>query len=548
MQSTMTLLMGIDVGTGSARAGLFDEHGQMLGLGVEAISIFRPAEDFVEQSSEDIWRACGVAARKALSAASARPEQVIGLGFDATCSMVVLGPNDEPLSVSPTGENSHNIIVWMDHRALEQAQRINQRHFDVLDYVGGRISPEMQIPKLLWLREKMPQSYKNAQRFFDLPDYLSFRATGSDIRSTCTTTCKWTYLAHQKAYNADFFKAHGLEDLAADKYKRIGSQIRPAGEKCGTLSERAARELGLVPGIAVALSLIDAHAGGIGVLGFSEEGRTPSPEELETRLALIGGTSTCHMAVTREPKFVPGVWGPYFSAMVPDLWLSEGGQSATGALIDHTIHSHVQGQKLSEEAKSKGLSVYSILNERLSRLAQNAAFPAALTRDLHVLADHHGNRSPRADPTLRGMVSGLSLSDSEDALALLYLATIQSLAHGTRHILDEMNAHGHRIQRLVATGGDAKNPLFLREHADITGCSIVLPRESEAVVLGAAMLGAAASGKYKNLNEAMAKMSAARELIEPQGGPILAYHQAKHRVYLRMHEDQMAYRALMQNQ
>lgn len=544
----MTLFLGVDVGTGSARAGLFDQNGRMLGLGVEAISIFRPAHDFVEQSSEDIWRASGAAIQKALKQASADPKDIAGMGFDATCSMVVLGPGETPLTVSPTGKNDHNIIVWMDHRAVEQAQRVNARHFDVLDYVGGRISPEMQIPKLMWLREELPETYKQAVHFMDLPDFLSFCATGSLVRSTCTTVCKWTYLAHERRYNDEFLRAHGLGDIAEDKYKRIGSQIRPVGERCGVLTERAARELGLVPGIAVAVSLIDAHAGGVGVLGFSEDGRAPSPEELETRLALIGGTSTCHMAVTREPKFVPGVWGPYFSAMVPGLWLTEGGQSATGALIDHTIQSHSMGVRLLEEANSKGLNIYSLLNERIAKLALGSAFPAELTRHLHVLADHHGNRSPRADPTLRGMVSGLSLSGEEDALALLYLATIQSLAHGTRHILDEMNAHGHGVRTLVATGGDAKNPLFLREHADASGCRIVLPREPEAVVLGSAMLGAAASGHFATLAEAMANMSAVREVIEPQTGAIAAYHEAKHRVYLRMYEDQMAYRALMQNQ
>lgn len=543
----MKLFLGVDVGTKSARAGLFDEAGQMLGLGVEPIALFRPAGDFAEQSSEDIWRACGAAIRQALKHANQQAEHIAGIGFDATCSMVVLDREQKPLSISPSGDPSHNIIVWMDHRAIEQAKRINERHFDVLDYVGGRISPEMQVPKLLWLKENLPQCYQNAWQFFDLPDYLSFRATGSDIRSTCTTTCKWTYLAHKKAYNADFFNALGLSDLPGDQYKRIGAHIMPVGERCGVLSERAAQELGLVPGIAVAVSLIDAHAGGVGVLGFSENGQEPSPSELETRLALIGGTSTCHMAITQEPKFVPGVWGPYFSAMVPEFWLTEGGQSATGALIDHTIESHTQGRALAEKAKLNGSNVYSMLNEILSRLAKSEAFPAALTRDLHVLADHHGNRSPRADATLRGMVSGLSLHDSEEALSLLYMATIQSLAHGTRHILDEMNAHGHQVRTLVATGGDAKNPLFLREHADITGCRIVLPRESEAVLLGSAMLGAAASGHYKHLREAMARMSAVKEVIEPQTGAISGYHEAKHRVYLRMYEDQMAYRALMQH-
>jgi ribulose kinase len=139
------------------------------------------------------------------------------------------------------------------------------------------------------------------------------------------------------------------------------------------------------------------------------------------------------MAVSREPKFIDGVWGPYYSAMVPEYWLTEGGQSATGALIDHVVFSHARGAELCEQAERRGTTAFALLNERLDALAADCSFPAELTRELHVQPDFHGNRSPRANPRLRGMISGLKLSDSVDSLALLYLATIQAVAHGTRH-------------------------------------------------------------------------------------------------------------------
>jgi FGGY-family pentulose kinase len=317
------------------------------------------------------------------------------------------------------------------------------------------------------------------------------------------------------------------------------------GERAGLLVARAATELGLTPGIPIAVAIIDAHAGGLGVLGAARDGKSLDSAALEERVALIGGTSSCHMAVSREPRFVPGVWGPYYSAMVPGLWLTEGGQSATGALLDLTVRSHVRGAELEAEARAAGRSVYQLLNERVAALATAEPFAAALTRELHVLPDHHGNRSPRADPSLCGMVSGLRLRDSADALALLYYATVQALAHGTRHIIDTMNAHGHRVSLIVATGGDAKNALFLREHADATGCAILLPREPEAVLLGAAMLGAVAARARGSVVEAMASMSAVQSVIEPTGGAVGRYHEAKQRVFQQMHADQLGYRRTM---
>ena len=542
--------LGIDVGTGSVRAGVYNASGHALGVGVHPIAIFRPAEDHVEQSSDDIWRAIGMAVHTALLEAHVTADSIVGIGFDATCSLVALDTQDRPVSVSTTGRDEQNVIVWMDHRAIEQAQRVNDMGHEVLRYVGGVISPEMQTPKLLWLKENLKDNFARTTRFLDLPDYLTYRATDNDVRSLCTTTCKWTYLAHEAeqgdGWQSSYFKQIGLGELADEQYARIGTRVRPMGERVGGLTAQAAAELGLVEGTAVGVSIIDAHAGGLGMLGAVIDGVTPDANELEHRLCLIGGTSSCHMAVSQQPHYPPGIWGPYYSAMVPGLWLTEGGQSATGALIEHVIDSHVRGPELREEATRKGTTVFALLNERLDELALSSKcrFPAELTRELHVLPYFHGNRSPRADATLRGMISGLKLTDSVDSLALLYLASIQAIAHGTRHIIDTLNQAGFSIRMLLACGGDTKNPVFVREHADITGCRVVLPQESEAVLLGAAVLGAVASGDQPSVMAAMAQMNAAGRDVHPTS-ETADYHARKHRVFHRMHDDQLAYRALM---
>jgi FGGY-family pentulose kinase len=546
------LYLGIDVGTGSARAGVFDGSGRRVGMASEPIQIWKPRPDFVEQSSEDIWRACGRATRRALEEAGAPPEAVQGIGFDATCSLVLLDADDQPVSVSPTGNAEQNVIVWMDHRAIGEANEINATGDAVLAYVGGVISPEMETPKLLWLKRNLPASFARAARFLDLPDFLTYRATGADSRSHCTTVCKWTYLGHERegrgAWSREYFERIGLGELLDDGARRIGAEVKPLGERVGLLSDRAAAELGLVAGTAVGVSIIDAHAGGIGLLGTSIAGSAPTERDLETRLALIGGTSSCHMAVSREPRFVPGVWGPYFSAMLPGLWLTEGGQSATGALIDATVFGHARGPELAVEAKARGTNVYALLNEHLERLQRDAGAPCAaeLTRHLHVEPDHHGNRSPRADATLRGMLSGVSLDTDVDALARLYLATIQAIAYGTRDIIEALNRQGYRIDTLLATGGDAKNPVFLREHADATGCRIVLPREPEAVLLGSAVLGAVAVGHHPGVLVAMSAMSQAGSVVEPGAAPVRELHDRKYQVFQAMYRHQLEYRRTMQ--
>lgn len=316
------------------------------------------------------------------------------------------------------------------------------------------------------------------------------------------------------------------------------------GEAVGSgLTIKSAEELGLKPGTPVGVAIIDAHAGGLGLLGMAE-----GESNFDTQIALIGGTSSCHMAVSENPRFIDGVWGPYYSAMIPGLWLNEGGQSATGALIDHVIFSSSHAKGLKEEAEKKGSTVYELLNNRLKELANERDLEdiGLLTKDLHVFPCFHGNRSPRVDKSLRGGIVGLTLSNTVDDLAVLYLATIQAVAYGTRHIIEEMNKSGYAIDQISATGGETKNELFLNQHADICGCQIILPKESEAVLLGSAVLASVAAETYSSVKEAMSSMNHQEEVVKPKEKDLeIEYHNSKYRVFHKMYEDERSYNELI---
>ena len=260
------------------------------------------------------------------------------MGFDATCSLVALDRDARPLSVSPTDAPERDVIVWMDHRAVDDAERINAGGHEALRYVGGKISPEMHAPKLAWLARCKPETIANAGHFFDLTDFLSFRATGSLTRSACPATCKFGYLAHERRWPDEFFDSVGLGFLKDDHYARIGAETAPPGAPLGRgLTPEAAAAMGLRPGTPVGAGLVDAHAGAAGTLGARAGGTSADPRR---RLALIFGTSSSCMALADEPRFVDGIWGPHFGALTPDQWLIDGGQSAFGGAIDHLLRLH----------------------------------------------------------------------------------------------------------------------------------------------------------------------------------------------------------------
>ncbi|XP_056149938.1 FGGY carbohydrate kinase domain-containing protein isoform X2 [Lampris incognitus] len=496
--------VGVDVGTASVRAALVTTDGHLKCSAEEHISIWEPQPDHYVQSSTEIWGKCCCVVKRVTQ--DVEKSQVRGIGFDATCSLVILDKNFQPVPVNMDGERQRNVVMWMDHRAADQAARITATGHKVLRWVGGVMSPEMQPPKLLWLKENMREScWKEAVHFFDLPDFLSWKATGSLIRSLCTLVCKWTYCPPE-GWDASFWTAIGLEDLLENNHSKIGNLTCPPGTPVGEgLTQEAATDLGLDPGTAVGASLIDAHAGGLGVIGADVKGfHLPCESHpITSRMAVICGTSSCHMAISQQPLFVPGVWGPYLSAMVPGFWLNEGGQSATGRLIDHMVKGHAAYAQLQEQEQQRsslsGENVYTYLNNHLSSMTKAHYTVDQLGSSLHLWPDFHGNRSPLADPTLKGMVVGLTLSQTLDDLALLYLATVQAVALGTRHILEAMKEAGHDITTLFLCGGLSKNPLFVQIHANATGLPVVLPEQTEAVLVGAAVLGACASQDYSSI-------------------------------------------------
>ncbi|MBC5767111.1 FGGY-family carbohydrate kinase [Ramlibacter albus] len=520
-------VIGVDVGTASARAGVFDAAGRMLASAKHDIALFHEPGSIVEQSGNDIWRAVCAAVQRALAQAAVGAHEVVGLGFDATCSLVVVGEGGRPLAVGPSGDDERNIVVWMDHRAVAQAERINATAHPVLKYVGGRISPEMETPKLVWLLENRRAQFDAAWQFFDLADFLTWRATGDLARSTCTVTCKWTYLAHERRWDASYFREVGLGVLAEEGFSRIGANVVDPGTPLGEgLTPQAARELGLRAGTPVAAGLIDAHAGGIGTVGAGG-GATAC-------MAYVFGTSSCTMTSTREPVFVPGVWGPYFSAMVPDLWLNEGGQSAAGAAIDRLVAMHPAAAEARSRAEAAGQTVPEMLGALAVQRSGGLSQTVQLLGGLHVVPEFLGNRAPFADPQARAIIAGLDMESGLDSLVALYVAGLCGIGCGLRQIIETQAEAGAPVDRVVISGGAGRADLVRQLLADVTAKPVLATQAEEPVLLGAAMLGAVAGGLAPDVASAMAGMSHVGRTYEPAQGAIAALHEARYRAFMRL--------------
>ena len=514
--------MAIDVGTTSSRAGVFDRDGRLLGRAECPIKTNKPEPNYVEHDSADIWNSVCNASNAARKIAGARPEAFKGISFDATCSLVVRDTQGHQLSVTKTGEPCWDTISWIDHRALAEAEECTATGHAVLRYVGDVMSPEMQLPKLMWLKRHFPKRWRSVGFLFDLADFLTWKASGSEHRSQCTLTCKWTYLNHEtSSWQNDFLVRIGLDDLL--ERGSLPMAAKPVGYDLGPLLNMAAADLGLTTECRVGTGLIDAHAGALGLLGHCFVG---SGSAIEQHSALIAGTSSSVMALSSEPRSATGIWGPSFEAVLPEHWLVDAGQSATGALLDHLVRLHGAGSEPTFEMHDRIATRIMAL-----RCAEGDKFAAGL----HVLPDFHGNRSPLADPLAVGVISGLTLDASFDNLCRVYWRTAVSIALGVRHILETLNTSGFDIDALHVTGGHTRNPILMELYREAIGCTLIERDQDNGVLLGTAAVAATAAGLHTSLKHAAVAMASSGH-ARPTSRQNADWYARDYQIFRTMHQ------------
>lgn len=519
--------MAVDVGTGSARAGVFDLTGRQLARCVVPISVHRPLHNHMEQDSEEIWQAVCAASRAALGEAGIDGATVVAIGFDATCSLVVRASDGAPLSVSSTGKREHDTILWMDHRAIAETSECNGIDDPLFERFGGRLSVEMQLPKLLWLKRHKPETWAKAGLIFDLCDYLTWRATGIDKRSHSPLASKWGYTPQPPGARPDEFYARiGLADLV--EKAGLPETSHPIRLPVGPLSKAAAEALGLSTACLVAPALVDAYAGAVALFGtdLSHE-RLPG-----SRAALIAGTSSCIVMLSHEPISGPGCWGGFRDASLPGLWLTEAGQSASGAFLDHIVKDHPAG---GTPTKDRHRALLDQIAGRLAEEGPDFGLP------ISVLPDFHGTRSPLSDPLLTGTIAGLDLDRSLDGLLRLYWRSCVALACSIRNIIDHLPARAGNPQHLFLAGGLADHPLLSQLYADATGCVMHVPEGCDAVLLGSALHAAVCAGMFDTTEAAGAAMRFPLRAVHPDvtRQKALARDHALLRAMMR-HRDELA--------
>ncbi|MBQ8088901.1 MAG: ribulokinase [Clostridia bacterium] len=526
--------IGIDFGTLSARA-VVAEIGTGRELGSAALDyahgvldralpqgvVLKP--DWALEDPQDYIDSMIGAVREAMRQSGLLPENIVGLGLDATsCTMLPVDEAGVPLCKKDEFANCPFawMMLWKHHGASAYAERMTELARTMMPErparYGGRVSSEWMLPKLWQIAEEAPEVFDAADRFIEVGDWVVAQLTGNVRRSKAMAGYKAFYAGDWP--DAEFLRAMHPR-LARLPQRQLRGELYPMGALAGGLTREMAHLLGLNEGTPVAVANIDAHVS-MPAIGTAEPGS----------LLMIIGTSTCHIMSGEDEHMVPGISGVVEDGVFPSAYGYEAGQSCVGDALRWYIQNGLP-QSFYSEASERKLDMHTLLTEKAEKLKPGES-------GLLCMDWWNGNRSILVDMNLSGAIFGLTLATRPEEI---YRAFIEGTAYGCRAIVDNFESHGVAVHKLYACGGIAKkNAMMMQIYADVLGRDIHIARSAQAPALGSAMFGAVAAGRsrggYDSIGDTAREMGGLDHVIYRPSETGSRVYARLYGEYLRLHD------------
>lgn len=478
--------IGVDIGTGSVRVCI--NGPKIFKTALKPIKTNRHGEftNYITQSSREIYEAIIELLEELVD------EPVTAISFAATCSMVVMesvcidGQKYlKPCAVEYDGKDcNQDIILWMDNRAVEQANYLNtQVDGRNLAKIGGKFIPEMGLPKLTWLHENKTQDIV----CFELHDWYSYLfLVGGGYKDglipyvvdPINVMKKFPTVNEAMDGSIKGWTREFLDNIGIGSHVSIGrsdfnlqtSGLLPIGVPLGFVHGSLFDFQGKVT---VAHGCIDCYAGWL----FTIE-----PEfAVDSHLSMIAGTSTCFILSSpkSECDSIPGIWGPFKQLLPLPIDLFAFGQPATGKLFEllfenySSVLDHVEPKDIFQFLEDETTKLERTRNSSITDIIKNYFW----------YIDQHGNRSPYNDFTMsESVIDGCNSSDglasitngvSLMGLVIRYNLALEFLSFQTKQILQIIdNAGGPSVNTITISGSQGNNRRFMNLLATVTGKNI----------------------------------------------------------------------------
>jgi xylulokinase len=454
----MGYLIGADIGSQSVKAVLLDPDGQTVGSAGRGCVMQHPASGWAEQDPGDWTGGLTDAIGQLLARHRIRPSQVSHLGLAAQVDGLVAV--DDRLRPLRSG------IIWLDRRACDQAaalaRQLGTEH--IFGTTGLNADASHIAPKLMWLREHEPDTFRQARAFPPVGGYLLGWLTGVLAQDHANASSTLLYDVRTGTWDDGMLQASGLDPA-------VLAPIRPSAEIAGTLTAQAAAELGLSRDCAVVVGTGDEHAACIGAG------------------AVVPGL-VADVTGTAEPVAVTAA----SAVFDPEQVVETHAHAVTGLLLVENPGFVSGGCTL--------WCAQAILGTDQAGLFELAASAPAGAGGVLFVPALSGATVPRWNDRMRGVFAGLAMNHDRAHLAR---AVIEGCTFALRDVLGRLEELGLCGPQIRVVGGGARSELWLQIKADVTGRTVRAVVADEPTALGAAVLAGLAAGVFRDIADAVAR-------------------------------------------
>jgi len=489
------LLLGIDLGTTTAKSVIYDAEGNLIASSTVEYPIYYPQPGWAEQNAEEWWDAVVKTIRDVIK--KVNPTDISGI--------CVSGQREGVAPLTKDGEVLDRVIIWMDRRSVPEAEMLKKQfsESEIFKITGLRIDSTFTATKLLWLKKHKPKIYERTYCFLQPKDFIVYKLTGEFVTDYSIASRTLLFDVVNRSWSEKLFEMFNLD---IEKFPKA----IPAHKIAGEIPSEVARTTGLKKGTPVLAGGGDRpiESLGAGVI-------------LSKMMSESTGTGLSATVPLEEPFFDKNMNFIVGVHVIPNMWALETGIGVIGAILRwYRDNFGLCEKRLGEFMNIRG---YELLD-----LAADLVPPGS--NKLFVVPMFMGARVPRWNPYVRGVIFGLTLAHNRIHIAR---AIMEGAAYEFRYCFETLERTGIKIEEIRSIGGGGKTPLWAQIKADILNRPVVLPKERDAGPLGDAILAGFGVGVFSNLKNAVDTMVKVEKIIHPNKENVQIYEKY-YRVYLKL--------------
>ena len=499
----MPYVLGVDIGTQGIKGVLLDESMNVSANAYAEHTYIQPKPNWFEHDAEKTWwGGFKLVVGQLLEKAKVSPREIVGVGCSTITPCMLPGDED--------GNPLRNAILYgIDTRTKQEIEELMQLLGEETALESGQrpvLTTNSVVPKALWLKKNEPDNFSRMRRIFQGTTYITHKLTGEYVLDLMQAAAYFPlYNSEKREWDIQMCSMLGFSpDLLPG--------VRNCYDVAGTVTPEASAETGLSQGTPVAIGTGDSIAELISVGGFG-------PGEVTL---IYGTTGIVSLAADRFLEFKKT---KYAHPTAPERRRTVGGATATsGALTKWFRDNFGDVEKLIEERT--GVNAYSLL----SRQAEN--IPPG-SEGLIVLPYFSGERSPIFDPSAKGMIFGLNVFHTR---AHIYRALLEGTAYSFRHIFESFEKNDVQVSEVIACGGGARSPLWVKIVSDVTGHDQTIPNMVTGSDIGSAYLAAIGTGLIEDLASFLLKRRQENAQIVKADQQSYLRYQELYRIYRSLYE------------